>query len=307
MSVNLSMKYADGYVDVRYGSKFVETLFEKNWLIPGVTYTNEYQLDRGGMYVFHKQDGSDTNDPETVGADYDKKNYKNINITLSLLNQYSETLKIPNATIAATSASVIENTYRNQAMQIATRQMRSAIACLLTEGMGVASAGGSAVDEKNIVSRIESAAADGTLEFGAVDTVLLRPHLFNMLRGVLPKTQITPAFNEELIRAGINVHSFNWNGINFFSVAGLANKENLSYSYKTMDGNTETNKTVAASAISNTNFIAYNHRAFAKVDLLSTVKAFDSHDAPIMQITSCVTNGFGAIYGNHIIVDKATA
>lgn len=305
--MDLSMKYVDGYVDAQYGTKFVETLFEKNWLISGVTFTNEYQLDRGGLYVFHKQSASDTNAPEEVGADYDMKNYANTEISLALLNQYSESLKIPNATVAATSASVLENTYRVQAGQIATRMMRSALACLLTEGTGTATAGGSAIDEKNIISRIESAAADGAMELGSVDTVLLRPHLFNMLRGVLPKTQITPAFNEELVRNGINVQSFNWNGMNFFSVPGLANKAGVDYSYKTMDGNAKATKTVNADKITGTNFIAYNHRAFAKVDLLSTVKAFDSHKSPAMEINSCVTSGFGAIYGEHIIIDKATA
>jgi hypothetical protein len=119
-NMDLSMKYVDGYVDAQYGTKFVETLFEKNWLIPGVTFTNEYQLDRGGLYVFHKQNASNTNLPEDVGADYDMKDYANTEISLSLLNQYSESLKIPNATVAATSASVLENTYRVQAGQIAT-------------------------------------------------------------------------------------------------------------------------------------------------------------------------------------------
>jgi hypothetical protein len=33
------------------------------------------------------------------------------------------------------------------------------------------------------------------------------------------------------------------------------------------------------------------------------VKAFDSHTFPGVEINACVTSGFGAIYGNHIIVD----
>jgi hypothetical protein len=301
----MSIQYLSAYVDERYGSKFVETLYENNWLIPGVTYTDEYGQEAGaGRFIFHKQNDSATNAPEEVGADYNKEAYANTEVYLNLLNQYSESTKIPAATVAATSASVIENTHRNQANKIATRQMRSAIACLLTEGTGTASKGGSAITEDNIRDRILSAAADGAMELGDVDTVLIRPDLYAMLVGIIPKSQITPTANETLVKNGIRVASFNWNGINIFSVPSLANKGNAVYSYITMSGNTKSTKTVTAANVQKTNFIAYNHRAFAKVDLLSMVKAFDSHTFPGVEINACVTSGYGAIYDKHIIVDK---
>lgn len=304
----MSIQYLSAYVDERYGSKFVETLYENNWLIPGVTYTDEYGQEAGaGRFIFHKQNDSATNAPEEVGADYNKEAYANTEVYLNLLNQYSESTKIPAATVAATSASVIENTHRNQANKIATRQMRSAIACLLTEGTGTASKGGSALTEDNIRERILSAAADGAMELGDVDTVLIRPDLYAMLVGIIPKLQITPTANETIAKNGIRVASFNWNGINIFSVPSLANKGNAIYSYITMSGNTKSTKTVAAATVQKTNFIAYNHRAFAKVDLLSMVKAFDSHTFPGVEINACVTSGYGAIYEKHIIVDKSSS
>jgi hypothetical protein len=101
--------------------------------------------------------------------------------------------------------------------------------------------------------------------------------------------------------------SYNWNGINIFSVPSLANKGSVNYSYITMSGTSKTTKSVTAANVQKANFIAYNHRAFAKVDLLSMVKAFDSHSFPGVEINSCVTSGFGAIYGKHIIVDKSAA
>lgn len=304
----MAIQYLSAHVDERYGSKFVETLYEKNFLIPGVTFTDEYGQEAGaGRFIFHKQNDSATNAPEEVGADYNKENYANEEIHISLLNQYSESAKIPAATVAATSANVLENTYRNQAGKIATRQMRSAIACLLTEGTGTASKGGSAITEDNIRERILSAAADGAMELGDVDTVLIRPDLYAMLIGVIPKTQITNGINEQLVRDGIRVQFINWNGINIFSVPSLANKGSVNYSYITMSGTSKTTKSVTAVNVQKANFIAYNHRAFAKVDLLSMVKAFDSHTFPGVEINSCVTSGFGAIYGKHIIVDKSAA
>lgn len=304
----MAIQYLSAHVDERYGSKFVETLYEKNFLIPGVTFTDEYGQEAGaGRFIFHKQNDSSTNAPEEVGSDYNKENYANEEIHISLLNQYSESAKIPAATVAATSANVLENTYRNQAGKIATRQMRSAIACLLTEGTGVASKGGSAITEDNIRERILSAAADGAMELGDVDTVLIRPDLYAMLIGVIPKTQITNGINEQLVRDGIRVQFINWNGINIFSVPSLANKGSVNYSYITMSGTSKTTKSVTAANVQKANFIAYNHRAFAKVDLLSMVKAFDSHTFPGVEINSCVTSGFGAIYGKHIIVDKSAA
>lgn len=304
----MAIQYLSAHVDERYGSKFVETLYEKNFLIPGVTFTDEYGQEAGaGRFIFHKQSDSATNAPEEVGADYNKENYANEEIHISLLNQYSESAKIPAATVAATSANVLENTYRNQAGKIATRQMRSAIACLLTEGTGTASKGGSAITEDSIRERILSAAADGAMELGDVDTVLIRPDLYAMLIGVIPKTQITNGINEQLVRDGIRVQFINWNGINIFSVPSLANKGSVNYSYITMSGTSKTTKSVTAANVQKANFIAYNHRAFAKVDLLSMVKAFDSHTFPGVEINSCVTSGFGAIYGKHIIVDKSAA
>lgn len=303
----MAIQYLSAYVDERYGSKFVETLFENNWLIPGVTYTEEYGQEAGaGRFIFHKQTDSDTNAPETVGTDYSKKAYANSEVYLSLLNQYSESTKIPAATVAATSASVIENTHRNQAAKIATRQMRSALACLLTEKTS-ADIGKAALTADNIRDRIMAAAAKGAIELGDVDTVLINPEYYAMLVSIIPKSQITPTANEQLVKNGIRVASFNWNGINIFSVPSLANSANVDYKYITMDGNAAATKTVAAAKIKNTNFIAYNHRAFAKVDLLSMVKSFDSHTFPGVEINACVTSGFGAIYGNHIIVDTASA
>lgn len=304
----MAIQYLSAHVDERYGSKFVETLYEKNFLIPGVTFTDEYGQEAGaGRFVFHKQTDSDTNGPEEVGAPYGDRAYANEEVHISLLNQYTESVKIPAATVAATSANVLENTYRNQAGKIATRQMRSAIACLLTEGTGTASKGGTAITEDNIRERILSAAADGAMELGDVDTVLIRPDLYAMLIGVIPKTQITNGINEQLVRDGIRVQFINWNGINIFSVPSLANKGSMTYSYITMSGTSKTTKTVTAANVQKANFIAYNHRAFAKVDLLSMVKAFDSHTFPGVEVNSCVTSGFGAIYGKHIIVDKSAA
>lgn len=299
----MSIQYLSAHVDERYGSKFVETLYENNWLIPGVTFTEEYGQEAGaGRFIFHKQNDSTTSDPENVGADYDKQAYGNSEVHITLLNQYSESTKIPAATVAATSANVIENTHRNQAAKIATRQMRSALACLLTEKTGE-NLGKSALTEENIRERILAAAAKGATELGDVDTVLLAPEFYAMLVGIIPKSQITPTANETLAKNGIRVASFNWNGINIFSVPGLANAANVDYKYITMSGNAVTTKSVDAATIKGTNFIAYNHRAFAKVDLLSMVKAFDSHTFPGVEINACVTSGYGAIYGNHIIVD----
>ena len=299
----MAIQYLSAHVDEKYGSKFVETLYEKNFLIPGVTFTEEYGQEAGaGRFIFHKQSDSATNAPEEVGTDYNHAAYANEEVHISLLNQYTESVKIPAATVAATSANVLENTYRNQAAKIATRQMRSAIACLLTEGQGTA--GGSAITADNIRDRILAAAAEGAMELGDVDTVLIRPDLYAALIGVIPRTQITNGVNEELVKNGIRVQFINWNGINIFSVPSLANKGNAEYSYITMEGNSKTTKKVAAATVQGTNFIAYNHRALAKVDLLSMVKAFDSHTFPGVEVNSCVTSGFGAIYGKHIIVDK---
>ena len=43
----MSIQYMDAFVDERYGNRFIETLFERNWLIDGVTYTSEYSAEGG--------------------------------------------------------------------------------------------------------------------------------------------------------------------------------------------------------------------------------------------------------------------
>lgn len=304
----MSILYQGAYVDEKYGSKFVETLFENNWLIDGVTYTSDYNNGStdAGSFIFLKQNASNNNGPETVGANYNKHKYSNTRIAIDLLNQYSETDEIPRATVAATAPSVIENTIKIHAKKIATRQMRSALACLITES-GHKDFGKSALTKDNITDRILAAATEGVDEYGDIDTILMPPKNYAMLVGVLPKTQITPTANEETVRNGLRLKSMNWSGINIYAVPGLTNGESLPYSYITRSNNTETTKTVEASTIKDVNFIAYNHNAFAMMTLLDFVGAYDSHDFPGVQINSVATNGFGLIYPEHVIIDTASA
>lgn len=303
----MAIQYLGAYVDEKYGSKFVETLFENNWLVDGVTYTSAYNLDGGaGRFIFHKQDDSDTNAPEEVGAEYNKKAYSNKEITISLLNQYSESLKIPYATEAATAPSVVENTIQMQAKKIAVRQMRSALACLITEA-GTKNLGKSALTTENIRERILAAATLGVNELGDIDTILTSPKNFAILVEVLPKSQITPTANEDTVRNGMRLKTMNWSGINIYAVPGLNNKASVPYSYITMDGNSKATKTVEAATIKDVNFIAYNHNAFAMMTLIDMVKAFDSHTFPGVEINSVATNGFGLIYPEHVIIDTASA
>ena len=304
----MSILYQGAYVDEEYGSKFVETLFENNWLIDGVTYTSDYRNGSvdAGSFVFLKQDASNNNAPETVGANYNKRKYSNTRITIDLLNQYTESEQIPRATVAATAPSVIENTIKIQAKQIATRQMRSALACLLTEA-GHRDFGKSALTADNITNRILAAATEGVDEFGDIDTILMSPKNYAMLVSVLPKTQITPTANEETVRNGLRLKSMNWSGINIYAVPGLTNRKSLPYSYITRSDNTETTKTAEASTIKDVIVIAYNHNAFAMMTLLDFVGAYDSHDFPGVEINSVATNGFGLIYPEHVIIDTASA
>ena len=303
----MSIQYMDAFVDERYGNRFIETLFERNWLIDGVTYTSEYSAEGGaGRYIYHKQLDSQTNLPEEVGTKYNPEMYANEEVTLTLLNQYTEYLEIPYATEAATDSSVIENTVKNQARKIAVRQMRSALACLITEA-GHKDFGKSALTTDNIRERILAAATEGVSELGDIDTILTTPENYAKLIEVLPKSQITPIANEEIVKNGVRLPSVQWGGINIYSVPGLSNRQSVQYAYKTMNGTSKVTKTVEAATIKDVNFIAYNRNTFAVNTLISKVRAFDSPDSPAMIVTSVATNGFGLIYPEHVIIDTASA
>ena len=62
--------YGNQNVDVAYSAAIEPNLYSDTVLIPGVTYTEKYQIGPAGQIMVHKLDGGNSVEPGTPGRDF---------------------------------------------------------------------------------------------------------------------------------------------------------------------------------------------------------------------------------------------
>lgn len=92
------------YVDDKYSPLLEPNLWYNNIFIPGVTYTDKYQLGPAGQIMIHKP-GVSTITATTPGADFSDAIVQDSLITISLDKQFNRSRKIYGATLASVAYS----------------------------------------------------------------------------------------------------------------------------------------------------------------------------------------------------------
>jgi hypothetical protein len=297
--------YVSATVDTKYGSRFLQSLYENNFLYPGATFNN--MADEGGIvgnagvFKFYKTVRSDTNAPEKVGDKYNYRKYQNREVTIALNNQISEATEIPRATIAATGANITDKQIDDNARQVRARQGRAAIACLYTEGTQKTLS--AALTKDNIKDELLAGQADITSSFGDMpDTLLVSPEMYAKILGSFSK-EMSPTFLDQVNQYGrVN----NWLGMNVLPCTALSPKINLDYSY--FDHNSsDTLKTVSSANLQKIEYIMYNHNTFALMELLSEVDAVKDPYGPNNLLNSNLVIGLAVLYPELVRVAISSA
>ena len=169
----MAILYGNQYVDEKYSTAIEPNLYSDTVLIPGVTFTDKYQVGpTGGIYV-HKIDSGEEVEPGTPGRDFNDEAAKDVLIPIVFNNNYQKSRKIYGVQAAAVGFAMAEE-YLSDALNM-TKQGRqySGIACMVNEG--TLSADTEAVTEDNAVEKLTALRKQikdnkGTANFALVST-----------------------------------------------------------------------------------------------------------------------------------------
>lgn len=89
----MAIQYGNKFVDDRFQSIVEPNLFYDNIFIPGVTFTDKYQLGAAGQILVHKP-GIDKIDPGAPGRDFSDVDKADTLVTISLQNNFQRSRKI---------------------------------------------------------------------------------------------------------------------------------------------------------------------------------------------------------------------
>ena len=90
----MAVLYGKQHVDEKYSSTIEPNLYSDTVLIPGVTYTDKYEIGpAGGIYV-HKIDGGNKVTVGTPGRDFVDENAEDTLIAMIFNNNFQKSRKI---------------------------------------------------------------------------------------------------------------------------------------------------------------------------------------------------------------------
>lgn len=130
----MAILYGEQNVDTKFSAGIEPNLYSDTVLIPGVTYTDKYQLGPAGQIMVHKIDSGVEVEPGTPGRDFDDEKAKDELIPITFNNNYQKSRKIYGVQANAVQFAMAEE-YLADALNV-TKQGRqySGLACMVDEG-----------------------------------------------------------------------------------------------------------------------------------------------------------------------------
>lgn len=218
------MLYGTQNVDEKYSKAIEPNLFSSTVLIPGVTYTDKYQIGPGGAIYVHKIDSGNSVEPGVPGRDFSDEAAKDALIPILLNNNYQKSRKIYGVQAAAVEFAMAEEYLADTLNVTKEGRQYSGIACMANEG--TASADTSAITETNVVAQLialRKAVKDnkGKANFALVSTAVYANLLKNV--GFAESYDSAIATAELLKRFGLTImecNSFDTNSAKYYDKTG---------------------------------------------------------------------------------------
>ncbi|MBE6156981.1 MAG: hypothetical protein E7161_04495 [Firmicutes bacterium] len=130
----MAVLYGNQHVDERYASTIEPNLYSDTVLIPGVTYTDKYEVGpAGGIYV-HKLGKGNKVTVGTPGRDFTDEAIGDELIPIIFNNNFQKSRKIYGVQANAVSFAMGEEYLADSLNQTKEARQYSAIACLVNEG-----------------------------------------------------------------------------------------------------------------------------------------------------------------------------
>lgn len=229
----MAVLYNTQNVDEKYLSIIEPNLYYKSVLSPGLTFTDKYETQAGGIYV-HKIGGGKTTGvvPGTPGRDFSDEVVADSLIQIVFNNNFQKSRKIYGVTAQNVAYNKAEAELAEAVKQVSQGWQTSGVACMVQEGTDMADT--TAITKENIKDKfiamrkkvIDNA---GDVNFAIVSTAVFEAYL------QYTGTEYTPAMNEAVL-GGRNV---NFLGMTMIE-ANILNQSSAKYydhtgSLKTVD------------------------------------------------------------------------
>ena len=189
-------------VDEKYLSIIEPNLYYKSVLIPGLTFTDKYETQAGGIYV-HRIGGGKTTGvvPGTPGRDFSDEVVADSLIQIVFNNNFQKSRKIYGVTAQNVAYNKVEAELAEAVKQVSQGWQTSGVACMVQEGTDMADT--TAITKENIKDKfiamrkkvIDNA---GNVNFAIVSTAVFEAYL------QYTGTEYTPSMNEAVL-GGRNV------------------------------------------------------------------------------------------------------
>lgn len=266
-------------VDERYSSLLLPNLFFGDWMVPGVTYNDEYERDAtgaGGIWV--RKLKTTPGDPTLPGGDYNSVNPEAELAQIVLNNSFDRSTKIHAATEAQTGVNLAASYYELNLRQVREDMNQSGLACLYTEGTK-----GTVPTASTAKGKILGSCAAMAKKKVRPTVALCSPDFYYEVVAEAG-SQFIPDINNRINETGT---VGNWLGINFVMVNGLATT--TATKYIDYSGTT---KSATAANLNGAKYILLDPRVFHCVTSVTSMRLINSEHFPGQLAQTTVVNGY---------------
>lgn len=257
----MSILYNQQNVDEKYSSILEPNLYYNEVMVPGVTFTDKYEMGPAGQIYVHKLSTSAV-EPGKPGRDFTDEETKDSLIPIQLNNNFQKSKKIYGVQAGAVAFPLAEENLAAAIKECRGGWTQSGIACLVQEGTAAAKT--TEITAADVKDDIIDTRTEIIKDKGRANVVLCTPDFYSLVLKAAGK-DFTPVMNDRIASTG-NVGQ--WLGMTFVE-ANAAVGSLKYYDY------TGTLKTVDMTGVQ---YAMYFHEALSIVSNFETARLKDSEN-----------------------------
>ena len=220
----MAVIYNTQYVDEKYSAIIEPNLYYDSVLIPGVTYTDKYEEQAGGIFI-HKLGTGGFIAPTTPGSDFSHVQVADTLIQAVFNNNFKRSRKIYGVTASAVAYSKAEAELAEALNEVKTGWMMSGLVCLAAESTNAADL--TALSTSNLEAKFLGLRETLRLAKAQPNFALVRPGVYTLLLQTAGDNY-RPVSNERILGQGM---VGDWFGITCFEANGLSETVVKYYDY----------------------------------------------------------------------------
>lgn len=271
------------YLPSKYSDILLANFFYNSFLQPGVTYTDRYQMGNAGQIFVPRLKPGDVK--FTTPCDtFEHKKIGNELLQITLNNTYMSSKQICELQSTVADYSLIGETIRLTAREMAEKWNLSGLAALITEGTGGTAELTKPTDLEGLKKDILSAKTELYKKKRSASVMICSPDFYQMVLQYAG-TLFTPGLNDRMLFSG---EVGTWLGLRFIN-SNLLQKDAGTFEYHDYKWQ---KKTVAGGDVDKIAYILYNPDAFSVLVNFNRSRQIGSPDFMGVYVQSVLNSGF---------------